>query len=246
MTAKDVLRSSRQLLKGWTRTLLSGAPEGMQPVRTLYHSESLDSDPAKAKELLAPYARLLDNDRYSAAEYQIPETGIGRFYHRDYRISFDTADSPESIVSAVANNLNRFTNTILARFEKSRGMGADCRTGDRYDIIITGPWNGPVEVADCRPCEFSFVTLKGHLESGFISFGVVRTGAHRVQFQIRSWATCADLLVWFSYVVLGLSRYMQTKMWRYFCVKVAQEFGQASGALQVTTYTLSRKRSRGF
>jgi hypothetical protein len=246
MTAKGFLQRLRQSLRGWTRTLLSGAPEGMEHVRTLYHKESLDSDPAKAEDLLAPYERLLDNDRYRATEYQIPETGIGRLYHRDYRISVDTTDSPESIVSAIVNDLNRFTNTTLARFEKSRGAGTGCRKGDRYDIIITGPWNGPVEVADCRPGEFSFVTLKGHLESGFISFGVVRTGASRVQFQIRSWATCADLFVWFSYVVLGLSRYMQTKMWRYFCLKVAKEFGQASGALQVTTYTLARNRDRGF
>jgi hypothetical protein len=189
---------------------------------------------------------LLDNDRYRAPEYQLPETGIGRFYHRDYRISFETTDSPESIVLAIANDLDRFTNTTLARFQKSRGTDAGCRTGDRYDILITGPWDGPVEVADCRPGEFSFVTLKGHLEAGFISFGVVRTGAGRAEFQIRSWATCASLLVWFSYVVLGVSRYMQTKMWRYFCLRVAQEFGQTSGALQVTTYTLARDRYRGF
>jgi hypothetical protein len=245
MTAKDLLRKSRQLLKGWTRTLLSGAPEGMEHVPTRYRSVSLDSDPVKAEGLLAPYERLLDNDRYRAPGYQIPETGIGRFYHRDYRISFDTTDSPESIVSAVVNDLNRFTNTTLARFEKNRCTGVGCRKGDRYDIIITGPWNGPVEVADCRPGEFSFVTLRGHLEAGFISFGVVRTGGRRVQFQIRSWATCAGLLVWFSYVVLGVSRYMQTKMWRYFCLKVAQEFGQVSGALQVTTYTLARNRDKG-
>jgi hypothetical protein len=246
MKAKGLLPRSFRALKGWIRTLASGAPEGMAQVATEYRRESLDSDPEKAGGLLAPYERLLDNGGYRASDYQIPETGVGRLYHRDYRISFDTTDSPESIISAVVNDLNRFTNSTLARFEKNRGTGVGCRTGDRYDIIITGPWNGPVEVADCRPGEFSFVTLKGHLESGFISFGVVKTGARRAQFQIRSWATCSDLLVWFSYTVLGLSRYMQTKMWRYFCLKVVQEFGQASGALQVTTYTLARNRDRGF
>lgn len=242
MTEKGFARKLAQSLKGWARTLSSGAPEGMEYVETRYRRASRIAKPATLRELLAPYKRLLENDSYAASEYQIPENGIGKLYHRDYRISFDTTDSPESIIFAVTQDLNRFANTTLARFQKTRGTDAGCSVGDRFNIIISGPWNGPVEVVDCQPGQFSLITLKGHLESGFITFGVTKTAAGRAQFRIRSWATCSDLLVWLSYVVFGLSRYMQTKMWRFFCLKVAQEFGQACGDLRVTTYTLARDR----
>lgn len=242
MTMKDSARKLLPWVKRWARTLLSGAPEGMEHVTTEYHREQQVTDPAVVRELLAPYLQLLDEDRHDASGYQIPEDGIGKLYHREYRISFETDYTPESIVLAVTQDLNRFTNPTLARFEKTRGASNGFEVGDRYDIIITGPWDGPVEVVDRRPGQFSFVTRKGHLESGFITFRVTEVGAGNAEFLIRSWATCSDLFVWLSYTVLGLSKNMQTKMWRFFCLKVAQEFGGKCTNLTVKTYKIPLQR----
>lgn len=242
MNLKDSARELVHSLKCWARTLLSGAPEGMEHVATEYRREQKVNDPVVIRELLAPYISLRDDDRHRTSEYQIPEDGIGVLYHREYRISFETAYTPESIILAVTQDLNRFTNTTLARFQKSRGARNGFEVGDRFDIIITGPWNGPVEVVDRQPGQFSFITLKGHLESGFITFNVTEVGARRAEFLIRSWATCSDLFVWLSYAVLGLSKHMQTKMWRFFCLKVAQEFGGTCSSVTVKTYKIPLRK----
>lgn len=55
-------------------------------------------------------------------------------------------------------------------------------------------------------------------------------------FGIESWATSGGWLVWFTYSVIGITRKMQTKMWRYFCLKVVKESrGVATTPLDVQT-----------
>lgn len=228
-------RPLHRLRRLWS-ALTAGAPDGMADIATEHLGNEYVADPAVVRELLAPYRELLDEDKHGGPDYQAPADGIGRLYHREYRIAFDTNHAPESIVLAITRDLDRFTHPALARFCRRRDDEADLEVGDRYDIIITGPWNGPVEVVDTRPGRFSFVTLKGHLEAGFITFQVTDTdAAGRVEFAIRSWATCSDLPVWLSYAVLGVSRHMQTKMWRFFCLRVAQEFGSNCSSLTVRT-----------
>jgi hypothetical protein len=242
MGVKAVAARLAAWLRGWQRTLLSGAPEGMAQVATEYRKERYVDDAQQVQELLEPYRQLLQGGSYTGPDYQVPADGIGKLYHRDYRIVFQTTHAPETIVAAVIGDLNRFTDANLAGFHKIRGSDNACRVGDRFDIIITGPWNGPVEVVDSRPDRFSFVTLKTHLEAGFITFQVDKTGEREAAFRIRSWASCGGPLVWFTYVFLGISKRMQTKMWRYFCLRVAQEFGDACSGLVVTTYRMPKPR----
>lgn len=238
MTLHDATTRIVSWLRRWWGALAAGAPEGMAHVVTENLGEERVVDPIVARRLLEPYRCLLDDDRHRAPVYQVPGDGIGSLYHREYRIVFETEQTAESIVLALARDLNRFTHPALARFEKSRGDSRRFDVGDRFDIIITGPWNGPVEVVDSRPGQFSFITLRGHLEAGFITFRATAVDAGRVEFAIQSWATCSDILVWFSYAVLGISKHMQTRMWRFFCLSVAQEFGRDCSSLSVRTYRI--------
>jgi hypothetical protein len=242
MTLKDLFHrfANRfiQWIGRWVGTLFSGAPKGMAHVATDNHGEERVTDAALARALLEPYEWLFDRDRHRGGDYQTPDVGVGDFYHREYRIAFETATAPEAIVRAVTQDLNRFTNPAMAVFQKRRGDADRFEVGDRFEILITGPWNGPVEVVDSRPGRFSFVTLKGHLEAGFITFEAVGLDGGRAEFVIRSWATCSDRLVWFSYAVLGMTKYMQTKMWRFFCLRVAQEFGDDCSGLAIRTYRI--------
>lgn len=235
MTLKEFYRRLVEFLGRWTGTLFSGPPKGMAHVATDNLGEERVTDVEVARALLEPYRALFDRERHRAADYQTPGDGVGQFYYREYRIGFETGHPPDAIIAAVTRDLNRFTNAAMATFHKRGGDPDRCVVGDRFDILITGPWNGPVEVVDCRPGAFSFVTLKGHLEAGFITFEAVDRGQGRADFVIRSWATCADRLVWFSYAVLGVSKHMQTKMWRHFCLRVAQEFGRSCSALTIRT-----------
>jgi hypothetical protein len=240
MQADDSTPKRINWLRRWIGALSAGAPAGMEHVATDHVQQRLAAGTTEAEALLEPLGRLLDEARHQAPTYQVPASGVGTLYHRDYRVTFETDASAESIILAMTLDLNRFTNPVLALFRKSRGETDEFRVGDRYDILITGPWDGPVEVVDTRPGQFTFITLKGHLEAGFITFEAAERGNGRVEFAIRSWATCSTRLVWFSYAVLGLSKYMQTQMWRFFCLRVAQEFGKDCSQLAVRTYRIPR------
>lgn len=164
--------------------------------------------------------------------------GIGDHFHRRYRAEIaDAKLSPEALMDQVRADLNRFSPSELAVFEKTKGHPSRFAIGDRYQIKITGPWDGPVKVIANHPTMFAFATLKGHLEMGEIHFKARNLSQDILRFEIESWSRSKDRLVDLSYDTLGLAKQAQTSMWVYFCKQVVQAVsGRLLGDVDVVTH----------
>lgn len=170
--------------------------------------------------------------------------GFGHSFYRRYRADIaDAKLSPEALMDQVRADLNRFSPSELAVFEKTSGHPARFAVGDRYQIKISGPWNGPVKVIANRPRMFAFATLKGHLEMGEIHFQAkplnIKNKQNAVRFEIESWSRSKDQLVDLSYDKVGLAKQAQTSMWVYFCKQVVQALGgRLLGDVDVLTHKM--------
>ncbi len=99
--------------------------------------------------------------------------------------------------------------------------------GDEYHITMFGPWNGRVRVAEVSDRAFTFVTLKGHPEAGFITF-VVNKVPHRsdvLAVSIESWARARSEAVNAAYDTIEAGREMQTEVWITFLQRIAELAG---------------------
>ena len=105
----------------------------------------------------------------------------------------------------------------MAKFEKVSGSPGEMKEGDEYQILITGPWNGPVRVAGVTPDKFKLVTLEGHLEAGEIQFRIMKANETEVRFEIESMARSRDAIVDFVYDKVPIAKKAQTEMWSCFC-----------------------------
>lgn len=230
-------KSLKKKLSGWYRTILYAAPKGVEQVRTVYSNEVSHLG---TKDVTAEYQKFVQESHELLDEYRLPKDGVGSVYYRNYRICFTSDKEPNDLISRVGIEPNRFSNPTLAEFNKTRGNVGRLTKGDRFMISITGPWNGPVEVVDISNSSFTFITLQDHLESGFIRFGFNKKSDKEVEFSIDSWAKSSNRVVWLSYEVLGASMKMQTKMWRYFSLSVAKNFGPITSPLYITTIKCDR------
>ena len=214
-------------------------PPGMETVETVRRDAFPADDTARHGALRD---RLWAGARRAAAEFpeiQLPRAGVGRLIHRRYRVTFVADATPCGLIETLRAEPNAACHPALARFKKTRGDAGAMEVGDRYLISITAPWDGPVQVIEADDAGFALVTLEGHLEAGFIRFGADAPGGAdgpgERSFAIESWATSGGPLVWFTYTVLGVTRRMQTAMWRYYCLRAAQ----LSGATDVGPLTLT-------
>lgn len=82
--------------------------------------------------------------------------------------------------------------------------------GDRFEVKLAGPWNGPVVVERVRSHWVRLATLEGHMEAGWIDFGV---DENKSEFWVRSTARAGDRPFWMLYEVLPIGRWVQTEMW---------------------------------
>jgi len=161
-------------------------------------------------------------------EPQLPKDGVGPLFHRRYYVDIQSANrSPEEVMQEVQRNLNEFSPSLYASFEKTQGTADAMRQGDEYHIRMSGPWNGSVCVADAGPLSFSFVTLDGHPEAGIIRFRFVPhpTDPNLIRFEIASWARSRDEVVDWTYTGLKVAQRVQTNMWVEFCERVAKASG---------------------
>ncbi len=165
--------------------------------------------------------------------------GTGALFHRRYSVDIlNPKLDAEALSEAIKADINQFTPTLMAYFEKTKGDPERFEIGDEYFIHITGPWNGPVRTVDISPTSFSFVTLEGHLEAGQIHFRVIPHPSleDTLRFQILSWARSKDRLVEFAYDFTEVAQNAQGNMWRDFCRRVVDASGgEQFGRLQVIT-----------
>lgn len=165
--------------------------------------------------------------------------GTGALFHRRYSVDIlNPRLDAEALMDTIKADVNEFTPTLMAYFEKTKGDEETFEVGDEYFIHITGPWNGPVRTVDVSPTSFSFVTLEGHLEAGQIHFSVIPHPSmdNALRFQILSWARSKDRLVEFAYDFTEVAKNAQGNMWRDFCRRVVDASGgEQLGRLQVIT-----------
>lgn len=180
-------------------------------------------------------------DDLDAAEkpLQLTAEGTGPLFHRRYRADIaGPTVSAEALMAEIQQEVDAFSPTLLARFEKVEGQPHQLKVGDEFDIHITGPWNGPVRVAEVTPTRFTLVTLEGHLEAGEIQFRVLDhpAEAEALRFEIVSWARSRDALVAFTYEDVPVTKKAQKEMWVYFCQQVvAASGGTLLGDIEVLT-----------
>jgi len=227
----------KKYLTGWYRTIVFAAPKEMEHIETNYKSNDCQSlEPFRA--IFKQIYNLRESQR---ADLQLPRDGVGRIYHRRYAIRVNSNFSAEELMRRIQHNPNRFCDPQLAEIKKVDGEFRPMVVGDDYHIAISGPWDGPVRTVSVDETSFVFATRQNHLEAGLIRFCVQPTGHQELTFSIESWATSSGMLVWFTYSIIGISKKMQTKMWRYFCLKVAQEAGgEMIGDLEINTCQMNQ------
>ena len=165
--------------------------------------------------------------------------GYGPVHHRVYAIQLHVSyERACQMMRELQADPNVFSPQMLAKFEKTRGAPGQLRDGDEFLIHITGPWDGPVRVADVKPDEFRLVTLEGHLEAGEIKFEIKREGQTSV-FVIESLARSKDGVVDFVYDKIPIAKAAQTEMWSQFCTTFAQK---AQGTEQVAEVGILTER----
>lgn len=165
--------------------------------------------------------------------------GAGPKLERRYFIDIQRPRlSAAPLMQAVQADLPRFSPSLLADFEQTKGVPGVLRVGDEFHIKILGPWNGSVRVTEVRPTAFELITLEGHPEAGRIHFEVHQLDERpgELRFEINSEARSRDGLVAFAYDTLGGGRLMQEATWVEFCTRVAEASGgQPLGPITVET-----------
>ncbi|TWT54863.1 hypothetical protein Pla22_25170 [Rubripirellula amarantea] len=214
----------------------------MEGVETVYRDKSTGDEVSDLCELLRRVVAM-DPD---VADFQLPSAGVGKIFNRKYHLLFDSESSAEEIIANVQAFPGRYCDPRLAEFNKTRGEEGQMAVGDRYHISISGPWDGPVETIAIDERSFTFITLDGHLEAGFIRFSA-NPVKDTIEFRIESWAASAGPMVWFTYSGLKITEKMQTKMWRHYCLKIAAVTGKnVIGPLHISTICLGEASKLGM
>jgi len=163
------------------------------------------------------------------------DAGFGPLYRRTYRVEVeDPRIGPEELITRLVNDPNRASPTEVARFEATTGRGR--RPGAEFAVRMPGPWRSSVRVVERSPTGFTFVTLRGHMEAGEITFDASWGDGGRLLFTIESWARSGDRLSGWAYRRIPAIREMQLHMWVHVCEQVAtMAGGRQLGDVVVTT-----------
>lgn len=171
---------------------------------------------------------------------QRPRAGCGPAFHRRYTIAVgDPVMTPEQLVAVIAADPNVASPMDLARFFKRSGSRHTTQVGDEYEIVLPGPWNGPVRVIDRTPLSFRFATLDSHMEAGEIEFRAAPED-DGLSFEIESWARSADPVFHLLYHGAQISMRVQEHMWAQFLKRAARVSGGTPGRVLISTRASDR------
>lgn len=171
------------------------------------------------------------------AEVQDEADGAGPRFHRRYAVAVRDSDLDAStLMDKIGTDIQAFVPDEFARFEKTVGAKGTHSIGDEYHIHISGPWDGPVRVAEVTDTSFTLATLEGHMEAGQIRFEASDLEDGSLHFAIESWARSRDAVVDLAYDGLGVAKQAQQGMWTFFCNSVLEvSGGEKIGDIEVTT-----------
>ncbi len=169
---------------------------------------------------------------------QTPDDGSGPLFFRAYHLDFRSPRASASdVMQKIHTNIDDFSPTEIARFERTHGKRGKLSPGDEFYIHIRAPWDGPVRVVEVGPLRFRLVTLAGHMEAGTIRFRVIERPGGVLRFEIASCARSSGALVNLAYDLFGVARGGQELMWSGFCERVCEAAGgEALDDVQVRTF----------
>lgn len=169
------------------------------------------------------------------AQVQRPEDGYGALLHRRYTVRIRSSTlTPDGLMARLTADPDRWS-LEFAVFRRTRGEPGRIAVGDEFLIRMPGPWDGPVRVCAADATGFSFVTLRGHLEAGLITFRA-RTDGDRLVFAIESWARPGDRISHLLYNRLRVAKEVQLDMWTHACLRAARiAGGRPDGGVTVRT-----------
>lgn len=193
--------------------------------------ESTTADPNLVR---AP--RLSEHD-----DIQNPADGAGPIVHRLYEVAIRGSQlAGDDLVEMFRTDPNRFCPNSFATFVPNpapRGL----HEGDRFDVKLPGPWDGPVLVSSVNEHTIRLETLVGHMEAGWIEFFAAQKQDDVLEFQIESYARSGDPLFDALYRLTLIPRLVQTEMWvRVLEAMVAASGGRQHGRIRVTTTIYER------
>jgi hypothetical protein len=175
----------------------------------------------------------------SNEDYQGPENGAGRMYHRRYRVLvWDASMTPEDLMNRISSDPNVVAPTEFARFHKRKGRDNVMQVGDEFLVRMPGPWDGPVRVVDVTPHSFRLVTLRGHLEAGQIEFRITRENDALLA-EIESWARAGDRLSHVMFDTLRMAKEIQLHMWTSMLERITALGGGRRRSISVETRWLA-------
>ncbi len=146
-----------------------------------------------------------------ASELSVARGGFGPLLQRDYWAVVDRCRaSPAQVVAYVERFFERLVSRDLVVFERARRSDT-LEVGDRLDLRIPGAGKAAVRVVHRDAQSFTLATLRGHPESGRITFGAYRNRRGDVVFHVRSRARSASRSRYLGF--LGPGEPMQTRAW---------------------------------
>ncbi len=139
-------------------------------------------------------------------DLQSIDDGVGEPIIRVYRGALPKTDNAgRDVFAKFIDNPAHFCPREFAVFATGRLV-----EGNRFHVRLAGPWNGPVVVERVRSHWVRLATLEGHMEAGWIDFGI---DEEKSEFWIRSTARAGDRPFWMLYEILPIGRWVQTEMW---------------------------------
>jgi hypothetical protein len=162
---------------------------------------------------------------HDAGARSFAREGVGPLYQRDYwAVVADCRVAPSEMGAYLAAHFWELSPPELARFERADRTGWPLDVGDEMHVHIRFAGTFGVRVIHRNANSITVATLRGHPESGRITFGAYRNDWGKVIFHIRSRARTSSGMRLAEWVTLGEA--MQTNTWMDFVERVARAVGR--------------------
>lgn len=174
------------------------------------------------------------------SDERIAGEGVGTIWNRDYNASIVTNMPASELFNKFKSDINSFTDGLYtiadSPFSSTSGNKPVLTLG--AVLKIDGPlkFNPSVRVTNMTDSSVTFTTLKGHPESGTITFSVTQVEYNQVNFNINSTMQASTRFDAILYMFPG--KQLQTRIWTN-TLNQAIKISGGTGTIEITTKELS-------
>jgi len=138
--------------------------------------------------------------------------GKGPLLQRDYwGVIASCRTTPGGVIDVLRFKFPQLVPEELARFERLEETDEALDVGDEMTVNIRGAGTFGVRILHVSPQSFTIGTIKGHPETGRVTFGAYRNPHDDVVFHIRSRARSSSTRRFLGYLLAGEP--MQMNVW---------------------------------